>query len=326
MSKFIRQTVLFIVASALMLLAIIFIPNYIIEKKSRFIISRKSKIVLFGHSHSECAFNDSMIYNLKNLSHSGEPYFYIYQKVKMVLSQNPQIETVLVEFSNNQIDEKMNEWIWGYKYMSNMFPKYTPFMDKADIDLLIKNNPGDFMNCLSISTRSNLARVFTSNYQFAGSIGGYLRLNHSQTNSGADSSNISSNKPTGQGLSYVNIQYLQKIIAYCTDHHKKVFLVRSPQHRNYEYLKNEKEFLRIKNTLFSSVEFLDFNKFPLQEDEYADFGHLNYKGASKFSRWFNVMLASGLLNNKRKQYLIDQGISTIKTGSKTLYLLTGQVK
>lgn len=326
MGKFIKQTVLFIAASTVMLLAIIFVPNYIIKKKSRFIISCKNKIVLFGHSHSECAFNDSMIYNFKNLSHSAEPYFYIYQKVKMVLPQNPQIETVLVEFSNNQIDEKMNEWTWGYKYMSNMLPKYTPFMDKADIDLLIKKSPSDFMNCLSISTRNNLARVFTSNYEFAGTIGGYLRLNHSQNNSAADSANISSNKPTGRGLSYVNIEYLQKIIAYCTDHHKKVFLVRSPQHRNYEYLKNEKEFLTIKNTLFSSVEFLDFNKFPLQEDEFADLGHLNYKGASKFSRWFNVMLASGLLNNKRKQDLIDQNIGAIKTGSKTLSLLTGWVK
>jgi hypothetical protein len=244
----------------------------------------------------------------------------------MVLSQNPQVEAVLIEFSNNQIDEKMNEWTWGYKYMSNLFPKYTPFMDKADFDLLIKNNPGDFMNCLSISTRNNLARVLTSNYEFTGTIGGYLRLDHSQTNSTADSSNSPSNKITGQGLSYVNIQYLQKIITYCTDHHKKVFLVRSPQHRNYEYLKNEKEFLRIKNTLFSSVEFLDFNDFPLQEDEFADFGHLNYKGASKFSKWFNVMLASGLLNNKRKQYLIDQSITANRASNKTMYLLTGQVK
>jgi hypothetical protein len=313
-------------ASALMLLAIIFVPNYLINKRSRFIISSKSKIVLFGHSHPECAFNDSMISNLKNLSHSAESYFYNYQKIKMVLSQNPQVETVLIEFSNNQIDEKMNEWTWGYKYMSNMFPKYNPFMDKDDIDILIKNNPGDFMNCLSISTRNNLARVLTSNYEFTGVIGGYLRIDHSQTNSTADSLNGAANKITMQRVSYINLKYLQKIINYCHAQHKKVFLVRSPQHRNYEYLKNEKEFLRIKNTMFSSVEFLDFNDFPIQDDEFADPGHLNYRGASKFSKWFNVMLDSGLLTNKNKQNLIDKSISVSKSSSKTLHLLTGWVK
>jgi len=320
MSKFIKQTVLFLVASILMLAVIILVPNYIINKKSRFVISNKSKIVLFGHSHPECAFNDTLINSLKNLSHSAEPYFYTYQKVKMVLLQNPQIETVLIEFTNNQIDAKMDEWTWGYKYMSSMFPKYTPFMDRADIGLLVKNNPKDFMNCLSVSTRTNLTRLLTSNYEFTNVIGGYLRINNSQTNSTADSSTTPPIKITTERLSFVNLHYLQKIIVYCAVRGKRVFLVRSPQHRSYEYLKNEDEFLRIRQKMFSSVEFLDFNKFPIADDGFADFGHLNYKGASKFSNWFNIMLNSGLLNTDKKQFLINQGISAVIANDKTVSL------
>lgn len=316
MANFIKKTVSFIIVSILMLAAIIFIPNYIVGKKSSFVISSKSKIVLFGHSHPECAFNDAVIDNLKNLSHSAEPYFYTYQKVKMVLAQNPQIETVLIEFTNNQIDAKMDEWTWGYKYMSGMFPKYAPFMDKADIGFLVNNNPKDFMNCLSVSTRINLTRLLTSNYEFAGVMGGYLRINTSQTNLTADSAGTGPGEVTRERLSTANLQYLQKIITFCNKHHKKVFLVRSPQHRSYEYLANEQEFLKIKAAMFSSVEFLDFNKFPVADDGFADFGHLNYKGALKFSEWFNTMLSSGLLSAGKKQFLINQRISELSLNHK----------
>lgn len=309
MDKFIKNTSLFIITTAVLLFLIVFVPNYIVDKKSRFNIQHNSKVVLFGHSHPECAFNDSLISDFKNLSHSAEPYFYTYQKVKKVLSQNPQIETVLIEFSNNQIDEKMNDWTWGYKYMSSMLPQYGSFMDKSDINLLMENNPKDFMNCMSISTRKNLVRLLTWNYNFSDIMGGYLRVENHQSGarSGASTSDTAGNSAN---LSIVNIDYLEKIIVYCRACHKKVCLVRSPQHKSYEYLKNEKDFMRIKKERFADIDFLDFNKFPLSDDDFLDYGHLNYKGAAKFSKWFNMMLNSGLLLNKNKQALINQHLNT----------------
>jgi hypothetical protein len=314
MKNFIKKTAQFTIVTVALLLCVIYIPYYIINKESRFIINDHSKIVLFGHSHPECAFNDSLITNFKNLSQSAEPYFYTYQKVRKVLSQNPQIETVLIEYSNNQIDEKMNDWTWGYKYMSNMFPQYFSFMDKADIDLLLKNNSKDFMNCLSIATKKNLFRMFTFNYNFSNNIGGYLRLEKFQTNLTKDTLAVSKNTGNNKSanISAINIEYLKKIIDLCHSKHKKVYMVRSPQHKYYEYLKNEEEYMKIKNTEFSTVELLDFNNFPLADNEFADPGHLNYKGALKFSKWFNRMLNSGLLNSKNKQSLINENIGKVK--------------
>jgi hypothetical protein len=301
-----------------MLTAIISVPAYLIKKRSKFILSSDSKIVLFGHSHSECAFNDTLIHNLKNLSRSGEDYFYNYPKVRMVLDQNPQIETVLIEFSNNQIDEKMDDWTWGYKYMSAMLPRYQPFINKDDLIVLLKNNPGDFMNCMSISTRKNISRIIFRNYNFANDMGGYLRLNKIETFTNSSNANKPINDIKPANLSDVNIKYLKKIIAYCQHMHKKVFLVRSPQNRNYEYLKNELQFLKVKNTLFAGIPFLDFNNFPLQDQDFADPGHLNYKGAIKFSKWFNWMLASGVLSDHKGQYLIGKEITALtETSEKT---------
>jgi hypothetical protein len=310
MGSFLNKTTVFILTSMLLLTCIILIPDFLVKKFSKFNINKGYKIVLFGHSHSECAFNDSLISGFKNLSHSAEPYFYTYQKVKKVISQNNQVETILIEFSNNQIDEKMDEWTWGYKYMSNMFPQYASFMDPADLELLFNKNPKDFINCVSILARQNIFRAVTLNYSFSGSIGGYLKINNPKplelNNKALSLTKDTVSKRTV--LSITNLKYLRKTIDYCRQKNKNVFLVRSPQHRGYEYMKNEKVFMTIKKTYFQDVDFLDFNNFPLKDDEFADLGHLNFKGASKFSDYVNKLISSGVLEPGKKQVLINMAM------------------
>ncbi|SEP39733.1 hypothetical protein [Mucilaginibacter sp. OK283] len=297
MKLFLKNTLLFIFTSLTLLCGIVAIPACLVNRFSDFKINKKNKIVLFGHSHPECAFNDSLITGLKNLSHSAEPYFYTYQKVKKVITQNPQIETVLIEFSNNQIDEKMNGWTWDYKYMSNMFPLYSSFMDASDIKVLFKHDRGVFFNCISISARQNLFKAITFNYNFADRMGGYLKLDRSQTLSKGDSLTHELDKARflKSRLSYINLIYLRKIIDYCKQRKKKLFLVRSPQYKYYEYRHNEKIYLDIKNRYFSDVKLIDFNNFPLRDDEFADPGHLNLKGAFRFSNYVNKQIEAGIL-------------------------------
>jgi len=307
MSHFLNKTLTFILTSILLVACVVLIPNFLVKKFSRFNIDKGYKIALFGHSHSECAFNDSLISGFKNLSHSAEPYFYTYQKVKKVISQNNQLETILIEYSNNQIDVKMDEWTWGYKYMSNMFPQYASFMDPSDLELLFDKNPKDFVNCVSILTRQNIFRVATLNYNFSSSIGGYLKINNPKPLEIKNTPSVLNNEATSERtkLSMTNLKYLRKIIDYCHQKHKKVFLVRSPQHKGYEFMKNEKVFMKIKKLYFQDVEFLDFNNFPLRDDEFADLGHLNFKGASKFSGYVNRMIDSGILVPGKKQVFIN---------------------
>jgi hypothetical protein len=312
MNKFIKQTLTFILVSILLIVSIMLVSGYLIKIKGRFPVNKKASILLLGHSHTECAFNDNLITDLKNYSHSAEPYFYTYQKLRKIAAQNPQLKTVFIEYSNNQIVEKMDDWTWGYQYMSSMFPQYAAFMDKSDISLILEHNSKDFLNCLSLATRENLFRIFTFNYDFSSAMGGYLRLDHEQPNLNNLNNNVKSElDATSFRISAVNIQYLQKIIAYCNDKHLQVFLVRSPQHNKYEYLKNEADLFKIKQHYFPNTEFLDFNKFPLADHEFADPGHLNYKGALKFSVYVNQILSSGLLGMHDKQNFIDETIHKI---------------
>lgn len=112
-------------------------------------------------------------------------------------------------------------------------------------------------------------------------------------------------------VSAVNLEYLMKIIDYCNDK-VTVYLVRSPQHKNSPYFKNEIEFQSIRKTKFPTLEFLDFSNFPISNKEFADYGHLNIKGAKIFSIWFNSLLESGLIEKDNKQQHINQNIDGLR--------------
>ena len=68
----------------------------------------------------------------------------------------------------------------------------------------------------------------------------------------------------------------------------------------------------ILSTRFADIEFLDFAKYPLQNSEFGDFDHLNYRGARKFSIWFNQLIDDGLLERTDKQSFINERIEEEK--------------
>lgn len=315
MNNFIKKTGLFILFILFILVSFIFSVHYFIKVKSNFEINKNYKYVVFGHSHAEVAFNDSLITNFKNLSSSGEAYFYTFQKVKKILSQNNQINTIFVEYSNNQIDKVMNNWIWGNEMISVYFPRYSPFMNKLDFQLLYRKNSKDFFSVLSKSTRVNFVKIITFDFAISNKYGGYQWIERNMVDSLSRVSDDSLRNKVNekQDISNINIEYLKKIVDYCIDNNVKIYLIRSPQHRNFSYLKNEISFIKIKKTKFHEIEFLDFNNFPLTNDKFGDFGHLNHKGAKTFSIFFNSLIEDGLLMENDKQVYINKKMLEFKT-------------
>ena len=83
-------------------------------------------------------------------------------------------------------------------------------------------------------------------------------------------------------------------------------------HPKYEGFENEDLFKKILRTKFSNIEFLDFAKFPALNSDFGDFEHLNYRGADKFSKWFNGLINAGLMNRSNKQQLINEKIENYR--------------
>jgi hypothetical protein len=309
MRKFILQTILFIAVAIIAITILLFSTNRIINQKATFNIPANIDKIVIGHSHPECAFNDSLIENFANFSKSGESYFYTYYKIAGLLQQNKTIKTVFIEFTNDQVNENKNEWIWGGKYISYQYPVYAPFMDREANQLLGTKNPGSFLNNQSVLLKNNFNIIKDRSYDYAKKIGGYEYSVRDKTDSILALAEMS-NEPgtTGFKVSEKNMYCLEKIIEECKKQKKQVYFIRSPIHAKSPVLNNEVFFQQVLHSRFAGIEFLDFKNFPLSNAEFGNLEHLNFRGARKISIFFNKLFQDGLLEKKNKQGFINESM------------------
>jgi len=317
MFKFIKRTFLFIALTIGLLVLIDFSTASIERRFADFKIESQPKYLVVGHSHPECAYNDSLIVDFVNFSDSGDSYFYTYFKTKELIKQNSSIEVVFIEFTNNQIAQRMDDWIWGDTFMSKRYPKYASFIDTSDKLLLLQNNPSNYVNALSVSIKKRFSRIVKKDFNFKNRIGGYLPLKRVLPIKSIKDLDVP--KPDAILKDYVisddNLMYLDKLIGFCKSRNKRVILIRSPLHEKYSNYGNEGLFKDILNRRYGKLDFLDFIKFPVSNSGFGDLAHLNYKGARVYSIWFNDLLVNGLLEKADIQDYINQSIKNEKVSN-----------
>jgi hypothetical protein len=309
MKKFFCKTTSFIALLAIVLLVAFLLNKYF----ANFSIESEKSIVILGDSKSECTFNDTFIDEVANFSVLGESYFYSFFKIKKLIEQNSQVKIVFVEISNSQTNANIDRRIWGEKYMPFKFPLYSPLMDLESIQVLQSQNSHVFNSSLISVIKSNF-KMLACGLNYTVETKGYNILERKLTDSIID--RIEINKEVyeidNKISEITDFKYLHKIISYCESKDVKVYLVRSPLHKRYYGFVNESHFQNLIKNEFSKVEFLDFSRFPLSTDKYADLNHLNKYGSEIFSKWFDISLKEGLLEKKDKQLFIDESIRKIK--------------
>jgi hypothetical protein len=283
-----------------------------IAKKAVFKIKPNAKYLVFGNSHPECAFNDSLLMNFSNHALSGESFFYTFIKAKKIIENNDSLKAIFVGFDNVHIYADMDGFIWDDEQLIR-YSNYLPFFNLEDHELIFSHNFRGGLNSISVSDHDNLYRILNKKFNFVS--GGYLYLVRDKTDSLLKNySDYSKNNLKLMGtknVSQTNLNYLKKLIAYCRLKNIQVFLVRTPIHTKSLGVKYESTFKNILLTQFSNTEFLDFKDFPLLNSDFGDFEHLNFRGAIKFSSWFDNLMENGLLQKTNKQSFINDKIREI---------------
>lgn len=305
MRSFILKTLSFSGLLLLMVVLTLMINRYLADFK----IEKEKTILILGDSKSACAFNDDLIEGVANFSQLGESYFYSYFKLKQLLEQNTQVNTVLIEISNSQMNKELDRRIWGEKYMPFKFPIYASFMNFEAIKVLYTNGFQEFKSSIVPVIRENLKMLFNG-LDYIENIGGHSSLDTHLVDSVILSPEINNElyKTEPDISEIVDFKYLHKIAEFCELKGVKLFLVRSPLHPKYPGFINESQFKKIISQEFSQLEFLDFSQFPISNNGFADLNHLNEHGAALFSKWFNELLNERLFDQNLKQSLINQRI------------------
>jgi hypothetical protein len=315
MRKFLIQIFLFSFSLLSVFLLVIIISNKVIDSKNIFKLTNNINYLILGHSHPECDFNDSLIDNTKNLAQSGELYFYTYLKTRKILADNKQIKAIFLEFTNNEIINDMGNWTESEEHILYRIPKYAPIMDEEDYRYIVPKNAFAFIKSMPIVFRNNINTIIFKYDDFVSTNdwGKYYYYKRQHLDSLLKVKKLKIINNDFSKFNDVNLFYLDKILKYCKTNGVKIYLIRSPFHKlEPVYLVNENKFVEILKTKYKEQTFLDFKDFPLFNEEFGDLDHLNYKGARKFSFFFNNLLNHGLLEKKNKQEFINQEMKKIK--------------
>ncbi len=288
MSTFLRHAAVFFG----ILFVLLVLPGLLLRLGADFSIPGDNTMLLLGHSHPECAIDDQLVPGLFHAAQAGESYFYTYQKARLLLHNNPQIQTVLIEFTNNQIHPVMEGWIWGDVYMGNRFPLLALWMPWEDIRFLYQHNPGGLSGSIPLVFQQQV-KFIAGGMKYRSKAGGFLGQNWSRVDSLAAAQPVDA--PPLDSLARHNLAYLEKLVAFCREEGKQVVLIRSPQHPALEVTKYEDLYQAERRNRFADIPYLDFDHFPLPDSLYADLEHLNSAGAQVFSAWFQLQLEEGML-------------------------------
>lgn len=318
MKRFIKRIFVFSLLTFIMLIGIIVSSNILINKDSNFSIDKNYAHIVLGHSHPEEAFNDSVIQKTKNFARGGEHYFYTYLKAKKIIESNPNVKVVFLELTNNQISTDMTKWIEDTQKNLVNIPNFAPVMTFEDHSFLIKQNPWSCFKSQEMVIKNNLNFLLyrKKNILDQRDWGGFY-ANPRQKVDSIIKSNEKQKKlnSTKIVVDTTNLPFVDKIASICKKRGIQLFLIRSPQHPKYIYCENEEQLQKILKTRYSQLFYLDFENFYLLNDDYADLEHLNYKGAKKFSLFFDALLKKGLIQSPNpEQLVIDEIVkhNTIK--------------
>lgn len=293
MNKFIKRVLTFIFIIVIFVAVDTFLQKTLLFRDENVKLPKNIDVLILGHSHAACSYNTKFIKNAVNIATPGEAYIYTYFKAKKVIDNNPQIKKIFVEFTNNQIDKGMDDWIWDDMHLQHRIKSCGVLLDNEAIQLLYEKNPTGFINAFSKSLFDNLGRLFVNKKEMVlkGGMGRFTPCDVVYVKKKSPARPKSRKKKSSVfEISEYNILYLQKIVKYCQKKNIEVCLVRSPMSKSYDVSFTEHKFKEILHTRFKNVEWLDNKDFPIPDKGFQDKEHLNSYGAKIYSQCFNKQI------------------------------------
>jgi len=284
MKRFITLSTLFISPLICVVFLSLFINSSIIKNQALKIPDNK-RILILGDSNPECAINDSLISNALNLSQSANSYFYSYLKLRQILIDDNNIDTVILGLApHNIFAEIEKEWLLNNAHMQKMLPDYYPLMEKDDFALLLKNSANGVKQAFSSIIKGSIENIVDYLKGKKLDYGGYNPLEINDLKK--DASEFTS-KNSAFKIAKIESLYLRKIIEECEKNNLDLLFICTPKRAELWKSKNYgvDQFYSYYSNHFSHITFLDMHNFYIPDNGFGDLAHLNHQGAKIFSEY-----------------------------------------
>lgn len=258
---------------------------FIAKRKISVPIESDINAIAIGHSHLECGLNDAHFPGLKNFGKSGEALYYGCIKAKKIIESHPQVKTVFIELSANQLDQHMKDWISDNEHFERAMKSYFFLLDNKVKSDFFFSFPLQYSVSKLLAEKKLLGLLCGSNDKCNTAEmewGGYLSKEK------VISDSLQQQKFTREQLLIPyqpNLNSILDFIQFCFTKDVQVVLLRAPVHRTEQDV-FEKSFQKLVQENFDKITFFDYRKMNLPDDCFLDREHLNAKGAERFTKIF----------------------------------------
>ena len=239
-------------------------------------LNNELEIVFIGDSHVQCAIQDSLFRNAKNLAIDSESTYFSYFKIKKLTEENPNLKKIYLGFSCHNISSFYDEFIYG-KYSKNIMPRYFDLLPISEKPKYLPNDfqffYKDYLRIKLNGTKSGYKNQFTKTFAVISSMEKRIKSQYFNT--------------AGDVLAFseLNIQYLHKIQDLLTNQDIRLVLLDIPVHPYYEK-RIPKKYKQKYDEIIERNQFtrLSFEEIIFDGTYFINDGdHLSEKGARKFS-------------------------------------------
>lgn len=284
MNKFLKQLLVFSILFFNLILLILVVSKVFTANSFKYKIDPKKNILILGDSHTQCGLNDIEMKNMLNLSESADTYFYSYVKLKKLVANNRQIDTLILGYANHNISKAQDQWLKSSNINSFKLPIHFFLFDNTDLKNFVKIAPYVFFENIPKIIKTNITHVIRIHKKepinkFG--IGGYLSLNKILNSVPTRDKKV---EVRNQSYSKTDIDFLKEIYALCLRHNIKLILLNTPVYSPEKIRSGNLNYTLFANKMFKRATLIDYSKMKFDEKYFADETHLNNNGSTLFSK------------------------------------------
>lgn len=304
MKRFLQKVFSYFILCVALIICLVAIASFF-ANHTAFTIDQQKNILVIGDSQTECAIDDDIFSRAKNYSTSATPYIYAFAKLKKLIHDNNHIDTVLLSFHYGSLDYSIERrWIFEESFISEKSAVMVPFLNMRELTLFVSSIP--FYKAMA---KTPMKYLEYAAYMAAGNaegwrrknIGAYLALKNNSIGADLEGKVPYSTLNDVDTLSQIQLNYLLNIADYCKEKGIALILINTPKYK-YDQYNDYRTFEKYRKEYLTHIPFLDYAAFPLPDSAYADLGHLNEKGASKFSEYLRSQITNDLSKGENEKY------------------------
>ncbi|MCR5183306.1 MAG: hypothetical protein K6B46_01220 [Opitutales bacterium] len=245
--------------------------------------------LFIGDSYIAQGVDDTVVPAAFNCSVSADSFLTGFLRLRLLLRDNPQIDTVFLSVSPYNLSRGADETVFRPSLVAMKVPYYLAHFGSEEWRVYGERVPADFLRAVAGTPTVYLRKSKLDNKKYFKKLGAFNPRDNRTLDKALAGTETLERDPAGGNA--IQRRYLKKIENFCREKNLRLVFLCTPVYRAEHYCDLDYFYALLKSD-FPAVEFWDYMDFEMPDEEREDVGHLNSFGARHFGQVLAERLAA----------------------------------